>query len=433
MIASRPMMEHAGALILQEQPVRSQPHAQPEGAVQPVNLRDVRLIRNMSQWIDVRDSWRKLSTQISTGVTGCPDWCEAWCDHYLGDRQLRVFVLTFDNDTSACLPMFIENIRVGFDRIRIGKLVGSDSVLSYCDPPTASEVAAPVLATAMQHLFGEDNCDAVSLAPLTVHHPLATSVSTAVEALDIPLRIARARQMDVVTTVTLPSSFDEFLAELGRDERKAYRRRLTRLKESGDVSIDVLTGPDELREAFPRFVELHTLQWRAAGKLGHFGDWPGADKFHVDLVQRLSKSDQAWLVRVMAAGKPVAYQYALASGDQTHAVLLARTLDPAFQAYSLGTVAFYTAVEHAIQQGKRTLEVGRGRYEYKLRQGAQESSLMSYLLVRDSLWSRLRARELVWKSELLNKLYYRLWFSRLAPRLPPRRGPLWQSWIRTRI
>ncbi len=48
-------------------------------------------------------------------------------------------------------------------------------------------------------------------------------------------------------------------------------------------------------------------------------------------------------------------------------------------------------------------------------------------------WCRLRASLFASLSRLLHLCYYRIWFSRLAPRLPFKRRPLWKLWIRTRL
>ena len=44
-------------------------------------------------------------------------------------------------------------------------------------------------------------------------------------------------------------------------------------------------------------------------------------------------------------------------------------------------------------------------------------------------------RLLLWWSDQLHLLYYRIWFLKLAPRVARFRGPrpLWRSWIRSQV
>jgi hypothetical protein len=54
-------------------------------------------------------------------------------------------------------------------------------------------------------------------------------------------------------------------------------------------------------------------------------------------------------------------------------------------------------------------------------------------VARDGLASSTRARATLALGDLLNLAYYKVWFQRVAPRLPLKRGPLWRSWVRRRF
>lgn len=88
-------------------------------------------------------------------------------------------------------------------------------------------------------------------------------------------------------------------------------------------------------------------------------------------------------------------------------------------------------------EGVYLIEGGRGHYDYKLACGGVSVPVWRLLLFPDRPLARLRLRWLVGWSDLLNLLYYRIWFLKLAPRLQRRFGrrprPLWRSWIRSRV
>ncbi len=377
--------------------------------------------------------WKALSSATAGGIAATWEWCRCWCRQYLGSRALRVFAFPHGDSLGALLPMVVDELGIGVLSIRLGRLVGADSVLDHCDPPVLGVLAADAVVETVKTLVKSDQCDVVTIGPLPAYHPIVAAAQSIRTRLAPWAVLWRCVANGVFTRIELPASFDDFLSELARDERKAYRRRLARFVADQQGTVEVITEPETLAAEFPQFVTMHAEQWRASGKLGHFGDWPGSVAFHHQLLRALSAQRAAWLIRVSAAGKPVAYQYVLCSPNQARAFLLARTLDAKLQPYSVGTIAFYAGVERAIEEGKRVMDVGRGHYDYKLRHGAKEVPLCSFLWVRRSLRSKLSARAFLAASRALHKAYYCLWFCRLAPRLPMPRRPLWQSWIRMRV
>ncbi|MHC4802234.1 MAG: hypothetical protein ACYTFF_08950, partial [Planctomycetota bacterium] len=65
--------------------------------------------------------------------------------------------------------------------------------------------------------------------------------------------------------------------------------------------------------------------------------------------------------------------------------------------------------------------------------GDTEHDARSILLVANRPSARRRARVVCLLADWLDRLYYKLWFCELAPRLGMARWPLWKSWIRTRL
>lgn len=378
-------------------------------------------------------AWQALSATTAGGLGSTWEWCWCWCHAYLDERTLRTLVTPARGDLGAVMPMVVEDLGGGPVGLRLGRLAASDSVLDHCAPPVAPACAREALAQTLRVLFDDERCDAVVLGPLPEYHPLVAAARE--PALQVtPLATLRRHVCgDVFTQITLAATFDDYLNGLDKDERKAYRRRLARFAEVEGGDVTIITDPQELAAEFPLFVDLHARQWRSVGKLGHFGDWPGALGFHTQLLKQFGRRGRAWLVRVSAGGQPVAYQYVLCSAAQARAFLLARDVDARWKPYGLGTLAFFAAVQRAIEEGKQVMDVGRGHYEYKLRHGAAEVPLHTLLWVRNAWASRVRARVLRGVSMALHKMYYRLWFARLAPRLRVPRKPLWKSWIRTRL
>jgi CelD/BcsL family acetyltransferase involved in cellulose biosynthesis len=235
------------------------------------------------------------------------------------------------------------------------------------------------------------------------------------------------------TVFELPGDFDAYLRSLDKKQRGNHRRAMQALRESFDVSVDVVEDASELAAEFPKFVRMHEAQWRAEGKLGHFRDWPRSEEFHADLVRELGAAGRAHLVRLTLSGEAVSYQLCYSFGDTLHWILPARVVRPELDRHSLGRLGVVHLVEFAIGAGFRRVEAGIGRYDYKLQLGAVERTARSVVVVAAARSSRVRVALFTRLAAGLDVVYYRGWFQRVAPRLPLPRAPLSNTWIRTRL
>jgi CelD/BcsL family acetyltransferase involved in cellulose biosynthesis len=238
---------------------------------------------------------------------------------------------------------------------------------------------------------------------------------------------------DVHTVFELPQSFDDYLALLNRKQRGGYRRAIKDLTADHDLKTDVMEDEDGLIEAFPEFEKLHAAQWSAEGKLGHFQDWPGSSAYHEALLKVLGAKHRAHLLRMSCDGETVSYQLCYSMGDVLHWVLPARSLRGELERHSLGRLGLIGLIEFAIGAGFRRIEGGLGHYDYKLQLGAKELPARTIVIAANGVAQRPRIALLNLLSKALDLLYYRVWFQRIAPKLPFRRRPLWHFWIRTRL
>ena len=167
--------------------------------------------------------------------------------------------------------------------------------------------------------------------------------------------------------------------------------------------------------------------------LGHFGDWPGAEAFNRSLVSVMSQAGRLRLLRLRANDRVVARQYSLVFGNTCYCRLAARAVQRDWDPYGLGRLSLMKLFERLIPEGVHRVDVGTGTYEYKLRLGGEEHNVRSILIVAKRSGARRRARVFCALADAIDRFYYRLWYCRLAPRLPLRHGPLWTTWIRSRV
>ena len=363
------------------------------------------------------------------------DWLRIWWRHYGRNRSLRLFVFRRDRVLVGLVPMFIERVWTGPIYLRLAKMVGSDFALTMFAPPLRPDLAEAIYRHVVAQLTTAERCDAVWFGAL----PGTDAGTSSAEALRAAcrnlrgVRILRDVERGPHTVFHLPPTFSGFVESLNKRQRQNYRRDRNLLAKSFEVSSDVCSAPPEALTAFDRFKEMHDRQWLAEGKLGHFGDWPGSEDFNRDLVSELSKQSQLRIMRLSAGGNVVSYQYGFVFGGCCYWRLPARAPGAEWDRFGLGRMGLVTMIEALISAGVGRIEAGAGHYDYKVQLGGTEYPMRSILIVQEGLGARLRSWWFCRMADWLDLFYYRLWFLKLAPRLRLPRGPLWRTWIRSRL
>ena len=333
----------------------------------------------------------------------------------------------------SLLPLLTERLWLGPVPVRLAKLVGSDFTTAVLNPPVAPERAEAVYRMALRTMVGEERCEAIWLGPLAGDKPHRANLRQACEACGPAVRLLRDRDIGVHTVFHLADTFEQYLAGLEKSQRGNYRRNRRNCEKQYPLQLECIEDPRQAGEAFEQFLALHEAQWRAQGMLGHFGDWPEATAFHRALVGTMAPQGRLRLERLRSGEDVVAYDYSFRMGETLYWRLPARRTGEPWERLGLGRISLVARIEAAIGAGIRHIEGGTGHYDYKVRLGATEYPLGSVLITAGSGVAGFKGRLLERRAELLHLLYYRTWFSRIAPRLPLRRRPLWRLWIRSHL
>lgn len=394
---------------------------------------DLKCIRLPAHELPNRADWDDLVAETGADIYFLTDWQAAWWAHYgpsfSSSRQPVCYELRDQTGLRAALPVCIETIWAGPVPVRVARLAGVDPNFAVMSLPISEGDDATFFDAVFDHLTRHLNCSAISLSPLSdrarhlsrLRGPASRGVSR--------LRDQSPRGH---TLMALPDSHDAFMSALSKSRRREVRRDLKRLNEIAPLR-NTSARPDTVDQAMDRFVELHTQQWVAAGKGGHFSDWSKAADFYRELLQRLAAKGQATIDEQWQGDRLLSSQLRFTLGSKAYWWLNARETDPAYSKIGLGRVGLVERVAGLIAEGIGLVEAGAGEYEYKLSYGGELVPLHSIVLAGGRPLPRLRARCLLLWADGLHLFYYRLWFLKLRPRLGTRPRALWTSWIRTRL
>jgi CelD/BcsL family acetyltransferase involved in cellulose biosynthesis len=377
----------------------------------------------------MREEWDALVGEAGGDIYFTYDWCRTWWRYYGRGRQLSILSFRQDNKLVGLVPLLVERLWMGPVPIRLAKMLGSDFTTVVLSPPVLPDCAVDIYTIVLETMLGQGRCEAAWFGPLAGNQPHRQALR---QACGPQVQIVRDRDIGVHTIFQLPETFEQYLAGLDKSQRGNYRRDQRNLEKLHPLRLDTIEDVTQIQPEFDRFVALHQAQWTPQGMLGHFGDWPDAIAFNRDLARTMAAQGRLRLERLTAGQEPVAYDYSFRLGPRLFWRLPARRTGEPWDRLGLGRVCLVARIQAAIAAGIRQIEGGGGHYDYKVRLGATEYPLGSMLISNKGL-AGLKAKMLCRRADLLNFAYYRAWFSRIAPRLPLPRRPLWRMWIRSHL
>jgi CelD/BcsL family acetyltransferase involved in cellulose biosynthesis len=168
---------------------------------------------------------------------------------------------------------------------------------------------------------------------------------------------------EVAAVLTLPDTFEDWLASIGKKERHEVRRKNRRFEtELGAPSITRVEGESQVRA----FAEMHR---RAAGEKGSFMS-PAMENLFVALHEKAGA-----FVDVLAGddGVPVAAGFGFEDDEAYY--LYNSAYEPAARHVSPGIVLLAGLVGRAIAEGRKRFDFMKGDESYKFRHGAEPRNL----------------------------------------------------------
>ncbi len=391
---------------------------------------DLDIITDIDALAPIASDWDACLEDHGGDIYHSAAWLRVWWAHFGKRSQPALFCLRVSGRLVGVLPFAIERLGPA----RLARLAGADPNYPFLGFGIDPDHAAAGWTAVLDHLTRAQGCDLVSLAPVSglaaPHEAVKSACAGGGLAL---LRDDATREHSLMR---LPEDFDAYMASLSKSRRREYRRDLKKMEEALQLEQTVSDGTNAV-EALDQFILYHNTQWQAAGRQGNFDDWPGSRAFYHDVMAALAPAGQAMIVAHLGDSRHLSSQFAFRFGARAYWRLIARSLDEDLTSFGLGRVGLVERVRLLIEAQVRLVEAGAGEYEYKSSYGGEQQALHRLLVVRNTGAAWTKARLLLIWADLLDLVYYRGWFLKLAPRLRARlklkHRPLWSGWIRTRV
>ncbi len=285
-----------------------------------------------------------------------------WWEH-LPTGELRLIAIrTDDNQLVGLAPLFSTTTEQNLQQLN---LIGCVDLSDYLDILIDVDHQTLVYQALIDYLANTDDFswDILSLCSLpqksATHSQFADLARQAGWSINL-------QEQTVCPVITLPDSWDDYLAAIGKKQRHEVRRKMRKLEAETEARWYTIDNLDDLPQAMADFVVLHQKSTREKQDF-----WNEAHlQFFNVLAEKMMAENHLKLFFLELNGKRAA---ALLCFDYDNQFLLYNSgYDPEqFSQLSPGNVLISYTIQEAIRLGRVRYDFLRGDEVYKFRFGAE--------------------------------------------------------------
>jgi CelD/BcsL family acetyltransferase involved in cellulose biosynthesis len=304
--------------------------------------------------------WRELlGTDPNRHVFATPEWNRLWWEEFGGGKDLRVLTMGRGDDLVAIVPLYSkpEHERT------VLRFVGGIDLTDYLGPVCSEDDREEVAETLVDWLESADlEWEEFDAHNMPVPFGFAEFLAEKVDRSGLGLIID---QEDTSAILTLPPTWDEYLASLDSKDRHELRRKRRRLgRDHPDARFRSATD-DSLETDMKIFFEMHR---GAEGMKGHFMR-PEIATFFERIARAFMPLGWLRLDFVEIADRAVASTFGFELDDVFY--LYNSAFEPDAARLSPGLMLVSELVKESIERGLKRFDFLRGPERYKYQLGSQ--------------------------------------------------------------
>jgi CelD/BcsL family acetyltransferase involved in cellulose biosynthesis len=299
-----------------------------------------------------------------------PAILETWWESHQKPK-LNLVVLTDDDQQPIGFVPFCS-----FDQGKTLQLLGDQDVTDYSDIVVEKGKEA-VAFTALEHFLTENSIwQKLQLVSIPENSPTRQALLSMSQHNKWTFT---EEQQDICPVISLPTTWEEYLAQIGKKQRHEITRKWKRLQEQGSVEFRVVTDVRQNLEVLETFFTLHK---QSSIEKAQF--WTQEHKQYFELLSSAA-SEHGWLRLYFLDfnGKPAAAMYCFDYANQL--MVYNSGFDAAAYAdKSIGNVLTSFTIQDTIKLGKKHYNFLRGGEEYKFRYGAKPEAVFNLTITKSA-------------------------------------------------
>jgi CelD/BcsL family acetyltransferase involved in cellulose biosynthesis len=295
-----------------------------------------------------------------------------WWNCLGNDDLLLIAIRTDAGQLVGIAPLFGSTDPLGQRNLAF---VGCVDVSDYLDLLIDRDYVEPVYQALLDYLAGPGvKWDKLYLCSLPHNSITHTQLAEATRQRGWQVEV---KQQDICPVITLPGSWDEYLAGINKKQRHEIRRKIRRIETEADTRWYVVDSEAEITRAMRDFITLH--QKSTKDKEGFWND--DLISFFQTLAARLTQL--GWLKLYFIELNDIQAAAMLCFDYNNEFLLYNSGYDPEqFAHLSPGNVLTAYTIQDAIQRGRSRYDFLRGDEIYKFRFGAEAEPIYDLEIYR---------------------------------------------------
>ena len=282
-----------------------------------------------------------------------PVWIDSWHSCLECSETLCILTVYRNGSVIGLAPMTLAN--------KATALIGDPDVFDFLDFAVAPDRGAAFVAALVDHFraMGINRIDLISLREDSIAFAELTAIN-GTAGIEVTLQPAGS-----CYAMALPQTWDGYLDMLNQKQRHEIRRKLRRLEEAAPFTLRTITEFDQVRKAFPDFLNLFRMS--RADKAAFMTDDMAA--FFYRLLQTAAKENMLRLYFLDIDERPVAT--ALCFDYQSTTYLYNSGYNTDYSSLSAGLICEILSIRDSIERGNRCYDFLKGDELYKQRLGGK--------------------------------------------------------------
>jgi CelD/BcsL family acetyltransferase involved in cellulose biosynthesis len=353
----------------------------------------------------IRHEWNKLLHDSgATSIFLTWEWVSTWWETY-GDSPRTLYILVAhdeDENLVGIAPCYVTIEKMfkllSFKEIRfLG--YGSDIHPDYLDFIATPQRRAEIINAFFSYfLENPADWDVMNLTDLLEDSHCIAHIASLKRQNGIHFIEARSATCPYAS---LPDSWETYLRNLSSSTRYDIRRKMRKLERDFDVRFYTWDDATTLETAMEKLRELHIRRWDQESVSHGFAN-RRFNEFHHRVANEFLKLGLLRLYVLEANGLIVSMLYCYKYKDKLF--FYQSGFDPDYSKYSVGTVLFANAIQHAISEHITEFDFLRGYHDYKYSWGKADRPTFRVAVRRNSLAGRLYFVDSFWKQRFKDYL-----------------------------
>ncbi|MGC3982252.1 MAG: GNAT family N-acetyltransferase [Steroidobacteraceae bacterium] len=352
-------------------------------------------VQSLEELTTLEAEWRALEPRMVQLPFFCFDWLAAWWQHLRSDRSAikdELCVFTFrrpDKTLCGVAPMMV-TCRPGKGPLRLRQLqfFGADTnITEVRGIAAAAEDMQPLYHALLEHLRKAPvACDWMKLTGI----PGTSDIFKKVEA-DFGA-ITWTRDVPNFYLNMLPT-WAEFKTSLSRNIKESLRKCYNAPKREGlEFDFTTIDDASQADAAVAEFLRLHNQRSQATDTISHADVFrnESSQQFLFDVCRRFAKRGHLRVFQLKHQGAVIACRIGFVMGDSLY--LYYSGYNPDYSKYSVMTTTVAEAIQYAIGQGFKTVNLSTGRDVSKERWSPEEIMYQELEVASPSAWGAFKYR-----------------------------------------